>query len=206
MIIGSPSPSILLAKIATTPGFTVGILAGAVDIAVTEADIIETAVEVVKIEVLLDRELGYPVGRDRADRVFLIGGEVILLAVNRSPGRGEDKLGDTGLFASLEDIETADDIDPGVELGSFHRLADIDLGGMVIDNVEFFGPEKVFHLGSADIHLHETGGRGDILPPAGGKIIKDYYLMARGQIGVGHMRADKTGTAGYQYFHNAYSL
>ena len=80
------------------------------------------------------------------------------------------------------------------------RLAHVDLGGQVEDDLGRRAPDQVAHrLGVADVELDELGAGADraveVLAPAGREVVENGHLVAPLEQGVDEVRADEAGAA-----------
>jgi hypothetical protein len=68
--------------------------------------------------------------------VVLVGREVVLLAVDRTAGRGEEDLAHPPAAGRLGQVQAPQDVDVGVEGRVLDRAADVHLGGVVDEDLD----------------------------------------------------------------------
>src|SRR5262245_57708295 len=122
------------------------VLPRAVDICVAQRGEVEAEGALERGEVLLERELARAVRRQGTDRMVLVRRHHVRLAVEGSPGGAEDHLADVVVEACAQDVESADDVDLGVEAGVGHRLRHLGLGRLVVDDLRLEGSDRLLDL------------------------------------------------------------
>src|SRR5262245_47567549 len=139
----APSGQDRLAEDRDDSGLAHAVLAGSVDVSVAEDLGLESVDYLVVVEVFLDRKLGAAVRRDRVRRVGL-GRRPSSpgLSVQRAPRGREEDPADPGPSAGLEELERTEDVRARVVERIGDAVAEVDLRGVVGNEVDPFFPQK----------------------------------------------------------------
>src|SRR5258706_13201495 len=122
--------------------------------------------------------------------------EIVLLAIDCSPRRREEKFSHAARSTMLEQIERAQDIDRRIESRVIHRFPDIHLCSMVYDHVEPFVGKDFLCRFIANINLEKFCFWGNISTFAGRKMVDDYDIVSCGDACIRNMRGNESGTTG----------
>ena len=173
-----------------------GILPGAVDVAVAQRHVVEAVHRTVVVEVVLARELRDPVGGHGTlggafRRRILIG-----FAVDHAPAGHEDHPAGALVARSLQDVDEAGDVDPGVGDRIGDRGPHVDLRRVVVDEVETDIADQVAGTRIGDVHLDKLGAGGDVRGPSRREIVHDPHPVAPRDVGARDVGPDESGAAG----------
>ena len=102
----------------------------------------------------------------------------------------------------MEQVDSAEDIDVGIEGGIDHRGAHVDLGGEVKDDLRGEPDDDVPELLGTDIHLMEVDVAAAACVPEGGQhpggqIVDDQHLGALVDQSIDQVAADEACAAGH---------
>src|SRR5437867_1742267 len=164
------------------------VLASAVDVGVAQGRESQAEGTLEHGEVLLEGELARAVGRKRADRVVLVGGHHVRLAVQRSAGGTEDDLAHAVVHRRAQDVEPAHDVHVRVVSGIRDRLRDLGLRRVVVDDLGPEGRHRPLHLVQiAHVGPEETRVGRHVLLAASAEVVEHRHLVPGGDIGVDDM-------------------
>ncbi len=162
-------------------GFTMRVLARAVDVAVPQGNATQVVLIDEEFEVLFADPFADAVRGDGGSGV-VFGGGCGDIAVEDAAGGGEDDATSADGCGAFEDMQEAHDVVLGIEDRLSDGAADRHLSSLVGDG---FGLELLKDLGDgfsiADIDLKEGDAERDVGPAAGGEVIEDGRLVAVGQ-------------------------
>src|SRR6266540_4102073 len=145
------------------------VLSRPVDVGVAEDLDLEAVDDAVVVQVLLDRELGATVGRDGIGRMVLARRTPSLgLPIERAAGRGEEDPADTRSPTRLEELQRPEDVGARVVQGIGDTVTQIDLRGVVRDELDLLFAKEGLEVRLRDVGLDEPGLLRDLLPPPGG--------------------------------------
>src|SRR6266851_4948669 len=115
-------------------------------------------------------------------------GHYVRLTVKRAAGRAEDHLAHAVINASLEEVDTADDVHRGVKAGVRYGLRHLRLRCMVAHQLRPECRNSFFHLWLiAQVHAVYGRGRVDVVLAPRAEVIEDGDLMAGGAVRVDDM-------------------
>ena len=158
----------------------------------------------VEEQIAFEGQLAYPVVADGGGRVALVHGDGAHLAVTGAAGRGVEEFADLVFHRQFEQAQGAEDVDASVKEGFADGAAHIHLRGMVIDDFGALAGEHGLDPGRVrNVATNEAGRRRQVFFFAGGEVVDNGHVMARGEIALRHVRGDETCASGYQYFHKS---
>ena len=183
------------------------VLPRAVDVGVPEDLRLEAVDDAVVMQVLLDRELGATVGRDGIGRMVLARRTPSLrLPVERAAGTpsiATASTSDTRSTARLEELQRSEDVGARVVQGIGDTVTQIDLRGVVRDELDLLFAKKRLEVCLRDVGLDEPGLLRDLLPAPGGQVVNDDHAMAVFQMPLRHVRPDESRAPGHENVHNS---
>ena len=135
--------------------------------------------------------------------MLFVGGERILLAVNRSSGRGKHHALQSVLARGLDQVQKSDDINLRVEGRIRDGAPHVHLRGHMINRLGPLARDDLAHRGRvAKIHLMQPRLRIDLMALAGRQIVEDRDIAcALFDQRIDRMRPDKARAAGYENSH-----
>src|SRR5439155_16322261 len=121
-------------------------------------------------EVQLEAGLAGAVWIAWTNRMPLVGGKILELAVHAAARGRVDDLADAVTAGGLEQVDSPLDVDVRVDPGILHRRPHVAARRLVADDVEAAVPEQGVGLFAANVERQEAGLRVDV------------FLMARRQV------------------------
>ena len=144
---------------------------------------------------------------DRGLRRHVLGGGALVdVAVYGAAAGDHDETPDAVLDTTLEHVEKPDAVDAGVQPRIARRNGNAHLGGVVIHDVRPLSLHNEVEFGRGDVDQVEPGIGGNIIRAPAQQVVCDRDVVARREVAVRDMRADETGAAGDQDFHNNGSI
>ena len=98
-------------------------------------------------------------------------------------------------------MQAADDVGARVADRVRDAVAQVDLRGVVRDEVDLLLAQERLEVRLGDVRLDEAGLLRQPLAPARGEIVDDHDAVAVGEVPPGHVRADEAGAAGDEDVH-----
>jgi hypothetical protein len=95
----------------------------------------------------------------------------------------------------LEEANSSEDVDFGVEVWFSYRAPHVHLGGLVAERLGTEVPEDLV-TPQADVLIKELRPLGDVLAPARREVVDDGNLVTATEQIFCHVRADKPGSPG----------
>ena len=122
-----------------------GVLPGTEDVCQGEARVVHPVQLAIRVQVVADRLLGYPVGRHRPLWVRLADREVgrVGRAVDGAAARSEHDLRRVGGAGAFHDVKAPEDVDGGVPHRIADRHSDVGLGSEVEHQIGPAGGDEV---------------------------------------------------------------
>ena len=111
-----------------------------------------------------------------------------------------------GAAHGLEELQAADDVGAGVADRVRDAVAQVDLGGVVRDELDPLLAQQRLEVGLGDVRLDEPRGFGQALAAARGEVVDDHHAMSVRQVPLGHVRADETRASRDEDVHRILSM
>src|ERR1700688_4005527 len=180
------------------PRFARRVLAGPVDVAVTQRREIQPVLRFVKAQVLFADHL-----RDRVRRLGILrrrvgDGQFRRFAVGRA-ARREDHFADAGFDGVVEEVDQAENVDIGVVARVARADRDRMLRRMMADDLGRELAKDALDPLVANVEMNKRSRPRHVFLPSAAmrpQVVNYGDLMSRGAIGVGDMRSDEPGAAG----------
>ena len=190
-------------------GLAVGVLTRPVDVREGKGGELEPVQLAISDEVVDGRLLRHAVGRQGPVRLMFVDGKVraLGLAVQRASGSREDDLRRPRCASTLEDLDSAENVDLGVEHRPVDRDADVGLGGQVEDHLRAAVAHQVDEITRADVKVvkshraAEGAGVGEVGERSRRQVVHDLDLVAFGEKAVDEIRPDEPSTSGHHCSH-----
>ena len=127
------------------------------------------------------------------------------LSIERSTGRREEHLPGSRRAASFVELERADDVGSGVGNRVRNAVSQIDVRGVVGDELDLFLGQQWREVRLGNVGVDEAGGLRKALAAAGGQVIHDDDPVPIGKVAFGHVGADEARAAGDEDVHRILS-
>src|SRR5207247_174634 len=180
------------------------VLPGAVDVGVAQGGEGDAECPLEGGEVLLEGELAGAVRRQWPDRMVLVGGHYVGIAVEGASGGAEDDLAHGVVDGGAQDVETAHDVDLCVVARIRDRLRDLGLRGVMVDELGLEGGDGGLHLRQVP-HIGAVHARGRVhvvLAPSA-HVVEHRNLVPRGDVSIDDVRADESRAASHENLHRS---
>ncbi len=183
------------------PRLAVRVLAGPVDVGVAQRDEGQAVLGLVEEGVQLARPLAHAVGAHRVGRMRLRRREDLLLAVDRAARGHEEDPAHARPARGLEQADRAQDVGARIEERVGDRAAHVHLRGVQVQDLRPLDADQRGGARVLDVELVEARSGIQVVAAAGGEVVDDDHLVARGHAGVHHVRADEARAAGHEDLH-----
>ena len=115
-------------------------------------------------------------------------------------------MADAGATHGLEEHEAADHVGARVSDGVRDAVAQVDLGGVMGDEVDLLLAQERLQIHLRDVGLNEPGFLGEPLAAARGQIVHDDDAVPVRQVSFRHVRADEARASGHEDVHRILSM